>query len=71
MRKVSLQMQWRAREGLLRSTLTAESEELEIWIAHEVPGEQTPTAKTIRNALRDQYKTLKARNTDPKLNIEQ
>jgi hypothetical protein len=66
MNKVSLEMDRRASESLLCDTLKAESDELATWIAHEFPAEQTPTAKTIRKALRQQYNQLKARNTDPK-----
>jgi hypothetical protein len=67
MKKVRLEMERRAGEGLLCDTLKAESDELATWIAHELPSEQTPTAKTIRNACRDMYRQLKARNTGPKL----
>jgi hypothetical protein len=64
-RRVQRLMEERAQRGELADTITVESNALEVLIAHEFPDVQTPTAKTIRNALRSKYRELKARYTSP------
>jgi len=52
-------MQARAAAGELLSTLAAEAAMLENWIQEKAPSYQTPTAGTIENSLRQEYRRLK------------
>jgi hypothetical protein len=53
-------MRARAEAGAMFDTLSAEAAELERWIQDKAPSHQTPTAGAIENALRIEYKRLKA-----------
>lgn len=55
-------MRARAEAGELRGSLTKEAAELETWIHDKAPSHQTPTAPAIENALRDEYRRLKAQS---------
>lgn len=48
----------RADSGLVLESLSAESRELEQWARNNLTG-QTPTAKTIQNNIRAEYRTVK------------
>ncbi len=52
-------MRSRAETGQMLDTLVAEAAELERWIQGKAPSHQTPTATTIENALRNEYRRLK------------
>jgi hypothetical protein len=52
-------MRWRAEAGQMCDTLAREAAELERWIQEKAPSHQTPTAGTIENALRNEYRRLK------------
>lgn len=53
-------MRARADAGELLASMKAEAFELEKWIQEKAPSHQTPTAGAIENALRNEYRRLKA-----------
>ena len=63
MRAVEQEMRRRAGRGELCAGLAEECRALAAWASEKFPGHQTPTAKTIENALRSVYWQLKPRET--------
>jgi hypothetical protein len=67
-RKVSLapiirrKMRQRANNGEIEASLAAEAKILSKWIAERVPSFQAPTPASLENALRVDYRTLKAQS---------
>jgi hypothetical protein len=59
---VRRKMRHRAERGELRGTLAAEAADLAEWIKTRASSHQTPTAGTLENELRDDYRELKARS---------
>ena len=53
-------LEHRAAAGEMQSTLAAEATDLAAWIRSKVPSHQAPTAGALKNALRQDYKRLKA-----------
>jgi hypothetical protein len=53
------EMQRRANEGDLCSSLAKETRELCLWLKREHPEAPQPTQKTLENSLRDDYRMLK------------
>ena len=53
-------MRARAAAGELLDTMRAEAAALATWIQQKAPSYQTPTAGTIENSLRNEYRHLKA-----------
>jgi hypothetical protein len=61
MDEIKAEMKARAQSGKLRKKFSEESAYLEQWAKHEFPDfPRKPTAKSIREALREDYNTLKA-----------
>jgi len=59
---IARKMRFRAEAGELRDTLADEARDLELWIAERAPSHQSPAADSIENAMRVEYRTLKAQS---------
>lgn len=59
-------MEHREEMGELLPTLAGQAAFLENWIAEKLTSHQTPTASSIENALRNEYRALKARSNGMK-----
>ena len=57
-------MRSRAEAGKLASTLAEEAKVLADWIASKVPSHQVPAVGSVKNSVRSEYASLRARSND-------
>jgi hypothetical protein len=59
-RAIVQELRERAQAGQLKATVAAQSEDLKLWVDQKHPGVQTPTARTIENIIRQEFRQLRA-----------
>lgn len=59
---IARKMRHRAGVGELQGKLAHEARDLATWIAERVPSHQSPDVHSIENAMRDEYRVLKAQS---------
>jgi hypothetical protein len=58
MRAIVQELHDRAQAGALNETLAGQSRDLKAWVDQQYPRVQTPTARTIENGIRNEYRRL-------------